>query len=162
MDDHGYETLTNVVLANKSKSNIDDVLAVLDEKEDEDDGLFEDGFEYNKMKEEIKKTATPKRTTDGIEMGDTSFFEMGGVKNLKPRVGGFGKDDGATAVPSRDFSSGKKPKTIEKKSNFDLSGFENLQGLKTPINIPAKDHTPSSKFSDLFDNMNWTTITKSF
>jgi hypothetical protein len=81
---------------------------------------------------------------------------------LRPRVGGFGKDDTSNNVETRKVQSSKStPKSIEKKSNLDLSGFENLQGIKTPINIPAKDHTPTTKYADLFNGMNWTTITKS-
>lgn len=161
MDDVGYEAFKNVVLS--TKSGVEDVLAILDENEDEDDGFFEDGFEYVKMKEELKKTATPKRTVDGIEMGDTSFLENGGLRNLKPTIGGFGDatSTSSTQTESRSLSANKKEhKAIEKKSSLDFSGFQDLQGLTKPINISPKEYTPGMKYSELLKDLKWTTISK--
>jgi hypothetical protein len=158
MDDFGYEALKGVILSAKSNLNIDGVMSIFEEDDYSD---IEDGQEYAKAKEELKKNSTlPKRTVDGIEMGDTSFFENGGLKNFKPVIGTFGEDSssGGKQAESRSLSANKKDhKAIEKKSQLDFSGFEGIQGLTKPINIPNKEHTIGTKYSDLLTGLNWTT-----
>lgn len=161
MDDIGFEAFKNVILAtqtNSAPSDVDDVLAVLEEDDFSD---IEDGQEYALAKEAMKKATTPKRPTsvDGIEMGDTSFFENGGLKNFKPVVGGFeGNSPSGEKAESRSLSAANKQhKAIERKSGngLDLSSFEGIQGIKTPINIPAREATRSSTYAELFSGLQW-------
>lgn len=48
------------------------------------------------------------------------------------------------------------------KENKELPGFENIQGLKKPIRVTEKSsaYPSNTTLSELFSNMNWTTISK--
>ncbi|MNV53815.1 hypothetical protein D3C71_1459770 [compost metagenome] len=164
MDDIGFDSFQQAILSTKTTvSSVDDVLAVLEEDTYDD---IEDGQEYAKAKELAKKASTPKRTVDGIEMGDTSFFENGGLaSNFRPKVGGFGESTSSSSeqTETRNVSASQKQhKAIERKSSeLDLSGFQGIQGIKQPINITANNiPTTGGKFQELFNTMNWTLLSK--
>jgi len=157
MDDEGFEAFKLAILSSKESTDYDDVLSVL---EDDDFSDIEDGREYAMAREAMKKINTAKRSLDGIEMGDTSFFENGGLKNFKPVIGDFSSSNSSSEYSeTRSLSAAANGrKSIERKaSNLDLSSFEGIQGIKTPINIPSKEMTRSSTFSELFNSLNWTT-----
>lgn len=164
MDDTSYETFKKaIVTAKKSTTEEDDIYALLGEDEDYSD--IEDGSEYAKQREEAKKASSnEQRSVDGFVMGDTSMFENGGLSNFRGNVGDFSGSTtaGSDEQGSRSIAaSAKQRKPIERQSSkFDFSGFENIQGLKAPINIPSKEPSVRGKFDDLFSQMGWSGVPK--
>lgn len=178
MDDNGFESFKNAILAgNNNTTNkeaaADEIYAMIEDNVD-DDIEIEDGHAHAKAREEMKKATASTRTVEGIEMGDTSYLENGGLANFKGNIGDF--STGASMTPSsssrqnesRSLSDVASRRTVqrtaserrEEHNGLDLSGFQNLQGIKAPINIPAKETTAGSKFSELFNSMEWTILSK--
>lgn len=166
MSDGEYENLKNDVIAGKLDA-ADLALMNLD-VEDEDDDI-EDGQKFALLKEALKKAPVKStRSSDGVEMGDTSFLENIGLSNFKGSIGDFssqlGSKTAAPSVPSSDQGTrsikrrDEGTKTAAPNSRLDFSGFQNIEGLAKPINIASKEVTTGSKFSELFGSMNWTTL----
>lgn len=165
MDDVGFESFKKAIVSTKkAASDEDEIYALLGEDDDFSD--IEDGAEMARARETIKQETKASRSVDGIEMGDTSFFENGGLSNFRGNIGDFsGANLGSSSSSeqgSRSLSkSAGNRKPIERQSSsLDMSGFQDIQGLKTPINIPNKDLSVRGKFADLFDGMGWTGIPK--
>lgn len=166
MSDSEYETLKNDVVAGKLDA-ADLALMNLD-VEDEDDEI-EDGQKFALLKEALKKSPVKSsRSSDGVEMGDTTFLENIGLSNFKGSIGDFssqlGPKTASPSVPSSETAArsirrtDNGTKTAAPASNgLDFSGFQNIEGLAKPINIASKEVTTGSKFSELFGSMNWTT-----
>lgn len=165
MDEVAFRAFKNVIVSTKKASTEEDeIYSILGEDDNFDD--IEDGAEIAKQREAMKKSTAPSRTVDGIEMGDTSFFESGGLANFKGTVGDF---SGAAATMGSSShqetrslaASQKQRKPIERKaSGLDMSGFQNIQGPKAPINIPSNDVSVKGKFADLFDSIGWSGMPK--
>lgn len=171
MDDTAFEAFKKAVMsAKKATSEEEEIYALLGEDDDFSD--IEDGIEYTKTKEAMKQVrkASAVRSIDGIEMGDTSFLENGGLANFKGVVGDFSTAlaasvDNTSETQSRSLSSiARKHKTIERKADshngLDYSGFQNIQGLKVPINIPNKEITLRGRFAELFESLDWSGVPK--
>lgn len=169
MNDDAFETYKQAILSTKKSiaeaSDVSEIEALLG---DDDFSDIEDGQEFARAKEAMKKATPASRSVDGIEMGDTSFFENGGLANFKGNVGDFSSfgstaenTDATNAIP-RKLANSAERKGIQRKadSGLDLSGFNNLQGLTTPINIPNKDLTTRGKFDELFADIGWGGIPK--
>lgn len=175
MDDIAFEAFKGAILGvgSNKENEVDEIYALLEDNVD-DDIEIEDGQEFAKAREEMKKASTPKRTVDGIEMGDTSFFENGGLAGFKGTIGDF-SSGGSSSSPStssrqtetRNLASAAQKRTVQRtaserreNNSLDFSGFQNLQGITQPINIPAKETTAGTKFSELFSSMDWTVLSK--
>jgi hypothetical protein len=169
MDDNGFEAFKNAILATpigSKQAEVDEIEAMLNQDDDFDD--IEDGEEFAKAQEVVKKAAANSRNIGGIEMGDTSFFENGGLKNFKGTIGDFSGAGGSTAASASSSNnetrslSGRKgvQRTAGADKGLNLSGFQDLQGLTKPINIPSKELNPKTKFDDLFSDIQWTTLSK--
>lgn len=164
MDDQAFEAYKKAILGTKA-NEIAEIEAMLEDEEDPDIEI-EDGQEYALAREAMKKTTkAPTRSSDGIEMGDTSFFEKGGLANFKGTIGDFSGQSSSIssdAVPRKLAASAQERKGIQRKadSGLDFSNFSNLQGLTTPINIPNKDLTTRGKFDELFSGMDWSGVPK--
>lgn len=169
MGDVAYEAFKNAIVSTKKATVAnDDMYAFLDEEDESYDDI-EDGAEMARQREAIKKDTSASRSVDGFIMGDTSMFENGGLSNFKGNVGDFSKsaggESGSRSTASQETrslsASSQKRKPIEKQSSkFDMSGFQDIQGLKAPINIPNKDLNSRGKFDDLFSQLGWSGIPK--
>lgn len=169
MDDTQFEDFKNKIISNKFDA-MD--AALLDIDKDDDFSDIEDGHAYAKIKEQVLKASEKQsRTVDGIMMGDTAMFESGALKasDFKATVGDFTTQtaiasSNVSAPETRSIKRSDNVKTAAPKnqtSQFDFSGFQGLEGLTKPINIPDKEVTAKGKFSDVFgDSSFWTTITK--
>jgi hypothetical protein len=160
MDDQAFETYKQAILGTKLASAADaaEIEALLG---DDDYSDIEDGQEYARTKEAMKKSVKPGRSVDGIEMGDTSFFENGGLaSNFRANVGDFSSQTSGNSGSNESrklATASQERKAINRKADtgLDFSSFNNLQGLTTPINIPNKDMNAGAKFADLFSDMGW-------